>query len=101
MVVGWKHIKMLNKLMTHRIFPLVLVLLGHWVLVGLGPQPRGQLGHGEPRIAAHDELLQGVVDEFVLLLCVKIKLSNCLCVLCASFTIVSTNPFLDCLSFLR
>lgn len=46
---------------------LVLVHLGARVPPGLGLQPVRELGDGEPGLAADDVLLQGVVDELVLL----------------------------------
>lgn len=46
---------------------LVLVHLGPGVSAGFGLQAVGQLGDGEPGLAAYDVLLQGVVDELVLL----------------------------------
>lgn len=50
------------------ILPLVLVNLRYRVLLALLLQPRRQLRDREPRRAAHDELLQRVVHEFVLIL---------------------------------
>ena len=50
------------------VLPLVLVHLRYRILLALLLQPHRQLRHGEPRRAADDELLQRVVDEFVLFL---------------------------------
>lgn len=53
------------------VLPLILVHLGYRVLYALLLQPLRQLRDGKPRRAAHHELLERVVYEFVLFLCDK------------------------------
>lgn len=50
------------------VLSLILVHLGYRILHALLLQSLRQFGHGKPRCAAHDELLQRVVYEFVLFL---------------------------------